>query len=452
MGYLKLVDAGAHSAGINNSEGYQFVSAKPEFTLNTPLEFTVSGGTAASPQVQHAQSGLIGADTELWLKHAGSDGLTKVTVGGASESGGCSFANTQGSDWTDNNGNAYITWSGNVASLVTSNKSTRKTAAFTGDFAYRINPNSYHTDVGSYIFGCYASAEDASYSWLTLALQGLTDSFWVSIESGQYRVGRGSSTLASGLAAWSSSDVLVLTRSGSTFKLYLNGGLLYTWAASSSATMRCALGMYYASGPQDQATIAIDADTAYGLTTYTLSNISPAQSELPASAYKVRSDASKPMMYLAAGQTDEPLCKETALTLGTCTASQIEVSGSSSLLSYFVSGNLSRDLIVTVGGVDYVVQPNGEVTESGTGPYVTTIPIPAQASAPTAASLADRYTEEVGIESIAYSSGELVVTGEEITLADDPDLKRLALKLRSDITAVQMRARAAKIYTKEMPA
>ena len=87
MGYLKLKDTGAHSVGINNNSGKQIIRARPECIVVNPLTVSVSGGTAGSPQVQHAANGLISAGTELWFRLAGSNELVKGTVGGVAVSG-----------------------------------------------------------------------------------------------------------------------------------------------------------------------------------------------------------------------------------------------------------------------------------------------------------------------------------------------------------------------------
>lgn len=62
----------------------------------------------------------------------------------------------------------------------------------------------------------------------------------------------------------------------------------------------------------------------------------------------------------------------------------------------------------------------------------------------------DDFATPVAMASVAYAPGpELTVTGPEITLANSPALKRLALRLRGD-TALGCRAKAAKLYTEEM--
>ena len=461
---LILSDAGAHSKGVNNDNAAQtFTKAMAEMGIVESKEFTVSGGSASSPEVQNAASGLISVGTELWLKHTGSDVLSKAIVGGVSESGGetSGTARTWDASWTTNigngtpvftNGNRTVSATGGVYCCARATGS-----GFSAGKYYWEVPFTNRTGGATQAVGIIRSGETPGSSFVGQALDnGYSFNFY---DGHLYNAGDKGLIGTAGLTSGTMMIAVDLTN----LKIWF--GYNGTWFNGDPSTntggYHISSGTYLpqcGSGYDTALTSCFDQSqlsytipsgfSVYGLAlgpyTYTLSDLSPAQSSLPEKAFKIRTDTSKALMALAAGVTDEPLCKETALTLGTCTASQVVATGSSSLLPYLASGNLSRDLIITVGGVDYVVQPNGEVTETGSGPYTTTIPIPTQASAPTAAKIANRFTEAADINAAVYSTGPLVtVTSAELTLPSGA--KRLAMKVRGEFG----KARNLKIYTKE---
>jgi hypothetical protein len=347
MGYLKLKDAGTHSAGLNNTN--RIVSARPEFVLLNPLEFVVSGGTTASPQLTVPQTGLISADTELWLKFAGQVGLVPAVVGGVTEVPATPtiIPRTDGTPI----GNATI--GGGLAAAfdgVTSGEAygsaACKTAAPTGPLLIGKDWGAGVTKVVKG-FKAYATSNygfgNLTGATIIVTLQGSNDgSSWTDLGS------------AGGTDA---ASLLLQNMSIASTTPYRYHQVSIAGWNYSVQNGQCAEVEFYGAGN----------------CVYTLSNLTPAQAALPEKAYKLRSDTSKALMALAKGATDQSL---------------------------------------------------------GTSDY--TIP--------------------VGIASVAWVTGpELTVTGEETEITGDTT-KRLALKLRSDITAVQMRARAAKIYIKEMTA
>lgn len=762
MGYLKLKDAGAHSVGLNNS--LRIVSARPEFVIANPLEFTVSGGSASSPQVVRPASGLLSNGAELVFKPSGSNACQLVTAGSVSEENISSTptVTSDSSKWESQSA-SYFTHTGAGFRCNTTNTCQRLKDAFDGDFEFQWTAVLGGVGNACNYVGVYLASKDASWAddytggMYATAMVGCSWTIYLNTANPQPPY-CGNAQDGTWYANCSTGQVWKFKREGATLSLYRNGSLVGAYTTPCVGTVRACFGVYDGGGYYGADSVS------YNYTVpnyrYTLSGLSPAQAALPEKVYKIRNDKTKPLMSLATGRADEPLVKETALTLavsgsytqlympavplgapspdswnaqsfqvqtadpitkakiktydsmvgtnfdffivndnggipgstvyaqalnvagagaatemeftfatpftptaGTTywlkaanhaggnvpvnswayanagtyaygqakvpgsstpgsgqdflfgiyqasspgtTSSQVVVTGPASLLPCFASGNLSRDLIVTVGGTDCVVQPNGTVTETdtlvpvisntagttehdfasvattgnwgqqftapsafnlskvtakgvvhgaginrtvtcaiyadsgsdqptgaalattsisgwttsaetdwifGTPPalaagakywivwsaaldasnYIgflhdssdtlaggqakrgdtitslswppgvgydsyfkvhaagktTTIPIPAQASAPTAARLRSRFQTPADIASVAWAAGpELTVTGAETEVSNE-SARRLALMLRSDVTAVQMRARTAKIYIKE---
>ena len=601
MADMKLVDGGAHSVGVNNDNSRQYVSATPKGTLTSVVEFTNVGGVLGQPTVQNASSGLISTGTELWFKNSGSSTLVRTEVGGVSESGGgttTSYSQTSSNDYMNFGANANQKFYKMQFTPSTTGNVNRVTVKTTNK-----NGSGVNRSVTAYIYADNGGGASAIPTGSPLATSdALTDGLTVAETEYTFTFPNAVS-LTSGTLYW-----IVLVDSAPT-----SGNFIGLYYSGSVTTYILAEGASLSTNENFSFKYGAWLKVAYvSLCTYTLSSLSPALTGAIGdwvAAYKVRTDKTKPLMYLATGQTDEPLVKETSLTLdGSTTASQVVVTSGSSLLSYFATGNLSKDIIVTVGGVDSVVQPNGTVTESsgtvykgvlssqistvsgtvtpgagsvslgadssaklnfslsgdfdikftwasgsvclagvraasdppsGTGAdilqhgnsfcihangnfyygnsftqegsttalsngdvvrfyrsgstvkidkngtlvhtftgatysgdmvfcvgantgslslsslqymdqvYTTTIPIATQASAPTAAKIADRFTTAVDIDTVTYVTGpELDVAGETTTLTDDPTLKRLALKVRGD-TAVGVRSKDWMIETTE---
>jgi hypothetical protein len=421
MGYLKLKDTGAHSVGINNNTGKQITRAKPEFVMVNPLTFTVSGGTADSPQVQHAANGLIVPGTELWFRLGGSNDLVKGTVGGVAVSGA-------------------------------------------GPYTYTL------TDIVPALASLPASAfklrADAAKTMMALAV-GTTDEPLCKDTDLSLITGVHARSEVPG--TWTNTDIQL------DESIILPPGTVLTHvgmkqhAAPGAWTGK--LGVFRMDSPTSCTPVAIvDANiTPDGTMQYfPLNYVVPANGTYRLGAW---STASQTALYSGTTCTYLGLCPAIAVGelisgmsvaggggpvmgykfSGQITApDQLITQQDASLLPYFAAGNLSRDITISVGGVDYTVTPDGAVTETGSGPYVTTIPIPAQASAPTAAQLRTRYLTPVDIASVTYAAGpELTVTGVDTDLPDNPALKRLALMLRGDVTTGTPRARAGKIHIKE---
>ena len=384
MGYLKLKDAGAHSAGLNNTN--RIVSARPEFIMADPLEFTVTGGSASAPQLQHAQSGLISADTELWLKFAGSAGLVPVDVVEVDENtSGGSFGGTLGTSGTDKS-----------SALTLSNGNLTAARGASAGYSCVKTPDSNAKSSGKYYVEFDIDAFSAyAYPGMVPSGQDVSGAYFPGNAAG-----RGWSYQASGAVQVDGSVVATLASYGQGAKIgtavdltnklfwirnasgWLNSGDPATGA--NGFTLPTASSWCFCLSPYDansQQTINLGASAFEytppagfaPLTTYTLSGLSPAQSALPEKAYKLRTDISKALMALAKGATDQ---------------------------SFSTSD----------------------------------------------------FTIPVAIASVSWATGpELTVTGAETEITGDTT-RRLALKLRSDITSVQPRARAAKIYIKELTA
>jgi hypothetical protein len=339
MGYLKLKDPGAHSAGLNNTN--RIVSARPEFILVNPLEFTVSGGTAASPQLTVPQTGLISAGTELWLKFAGQAGLGKVAAGGVSES--TSLVGSPG----------YLTITGAMLSYTGTfawyNDASAITKLVDGDTATNVvhfENTTINTDMIIVDFGSPAHVTGG----------------------GLYKGASYSTSCTLGISY--SDDRVNWTQAGNGIMKTTSGWADISW---SSVGAHRYWGYPKTAHAAEQPWTELRLYGQLATVTATLSNLSPAQSSLPEKAYMLRSDTSKALMDLAKGATGQ---------------------------------NFSTS----------------------------------------------DFTTAVAIASVTWASGpELTVTGTETAITGDTT-KRLALMLRSDITAVQMRARAAKIYIKEMTA
>ena len=382
MGYLKLVDAGAHSAGLNNS--HQIVSARPEFVLLNPLEFVFSGGTAASPQVQNALAGLISAGTELWLKPTGGTGLIPVTVGGVSESGGGGFGGAFGTGATEK-----------AANLALSNGNLTVTKTAAGGYTNVRQPDSNGKSSGKYYVEI-ALTTVAGHGYFGMVPTGVdvSGSMYPGVAAGKgwgYSVGDGilysdgATVGAFGTVAQGNTLGIAVDLTNKKFWVRTNAGWLNSGdpaAGTNGWNLPTASSWVFDVCPYtnaDVVTINVGGSSFVNTppagfaspVTCTLTSLSPVQASLPEKAYKIRSDKTKALMSLAAG-----------------------ASGQS-----FVDADFST---------------------------------------------------AVAIATITYAAGpELTVTGAEQAMADVSTLKRLALKLRSDITVGPQRARAAKIYIKE---
>ncbi len=367
MGYLKLKDAGAHSAPLNNTN--RIVSARPEFTVSNPLEFTVSGGTASSPQLQHAQAGLISADTELWLKFAGQAGLTKAVVGGASANTASTTTSSSSSVWTG--GTSHLAFSGaNITCADTATASIRSAAALSGDFTYTatIGAGSDLTGGYAWMIGLFAASEAGSFNSGDnfAGTDSMTNKFYV---VNNYSGHLSANGVTANRFTAAEGDVILIQRVSGTVTVKKNGTLVWTFTSTYTGDMYAFVGKH----PSTKDSYGSVSWTVSGATTYILSSLTPAQSTLPEKAYKLRSDTSKALMALAKGATDQ---------------------------SFSTSD----------------------------------------------------FTTSVDVASVSWAAGpELTVTGAETEIAGTTT-RRLAIMLRSDITAVQPRARAAKIYIKELAA
>ncbi len=291
MSDLKLVDAGAHSVGVNNSNARQFVSATPEFKITSPLEFTSIAGTASAPTMQHAQSGKISAGDELLFKPTGSNTLAAVTVGGVSESPVSGSVTPGATDW-EGSPSLFNLASGSASNNSSSGYINLK-KVFSGDFTITLTINDLHN--GGYT------------EYLGLALASSYTPGTTGPSTGYHIAGGGGSGVNFNICKsggqvvagtdYTAARVLEFKRAGSTFTIKYNGATLYTDASciANDLVMWFGTNVGQANSPNISG-ISYPGVTGY---TSTLSGLSPAQSVLPEKVFKIRADKTKELMHIA---------------------------------------------------------------------------------------------------------------------------------------------------------
>lgn len=281
-GDMKLVDAGAHSVGVNNTSGRQFVSATPEFTLTIPLEFSDIAGTAGAPTMQHASSGKISAGDELVFKPTGSDICSIVTVGGVSEAGG---------ETTVAGSSAAVNAWMNPSATVYCNRSWKlQNGAILTHVAFPMN-NLVSTvwpvlvrrnSAGNYtVFNISTSAaftNDGDFRWYSLTTEFLVP------DTGDFYVAFGIGGIDNSMA--------YNTASSLCSRASING-------FSGNVTMT-----------EDSAATYITKARYRTPYTYTLSDLTPVQASLPEMVFKIKSDKTKTFMHLARGIQDATFVDE----------------------------------------------------------------------------------------------------------------------------------------------
>ena len=519
---LVLADAGSHSKGVNNDNSAQkFTKATPEFGMVDAKEFTSIGGTASSPTMQHSSSGMITAGDELLFYDGSNAAMTRVLVGGASQSGAGPYTYTlsnlkpaQGSlpnkvfkvrnsqyvfgvdgssttnSWvlTSANSGALTTGDivfadgvdrvlGAVSPSTTGSTQTWGTSSGTdypaggvslsnGNLTVSLVSNAWNCIKASGSLGAgkyYAEFTVTSKTSMGVII-GLVNGNVTCGTAGTYpgdKAGTGgwmdngtayagTGVTGQNMSSFTNGDVIGVAVDVPNGKAWVrkNG----TWAHGDPTTgLNPSLSgltgtMHFSLSLSAAGTIVANFNptcpTGFigaGLTavyTCTMSNVT-----VPSYVSKF-----KPLMYLASGGTNEVLCKETSLALtGSTTTSQLVTQQATSLLPYFNSTDLNKTLLLTVGGSTVERDWSGTVTETGSGPYTTTIPLSsATASAATAASIKNKFQTPAPINAAVYKDEPVItLTSSEITLPDN--VKHLTMKVQSDFD----KSKNHKIYTKE---
>ena len=146
--------------------------------------------------------------------------------------------NSEAAEWTGST--ASFSFSTGVCDLTTGGKAIKSADTFTGDFTFRVTCNGNAADTWNSAFGVYPISEDGTFNE-NIESGGtinMTNSWNINGYDSGSMIRHGGSDLADITGHIQLGDDFEIRRVGSTFKLYKNTSLDYTWAATSAAEVR----------------------------------------------------------------------------------------------------------------------------------------------------------------------------------------------------------------------
>lgn len=288
MTSFRAKKAGTHSAGINNVDNMEFITAKPEVSI-TPIELTLAsgstavpfsafGGTAAAPTMQCPLSTTV-AQGDI-VKMTVNAILGDYHIGGTPSTTPISTSSTSGF-W----GGGFIpTCTGSDVSFGASNGATRSAMAYTGDFIFQCTVSG-KVDEAYWSFGVFGSSDlpNYLYSDYQFGLSAMTQGWkYFYRNSSNMYVMRSNGTSQGGINI-ANGDILQWVRSGNNLYFKKNGTTIFSDTYTGASMYLCLSA--YVPGAFIWSNVSVTTGQ-----TYTLSNLKDSSGNAPAAvptaAYK----------------------------------------------------------------------------------------------------------------------------------------------------------------------